>query len=136
MNDFQHPCVDKDDLWWPPKTVNNNCRDFPTEMAGALTVSATGPIGFPGHETWLARHSTVGMSRVDVTAPGGDVCFACNHPPLPLDLVLTAMPTESVKFKHCSVLEKAISPLFTAIDEEGARMGERGTEGVTANPTK
>ena len=37
-----------------------------------MTVSATGPIGYPDYDLWIADYSSVGMSRVDVTAPGGD----------------------------------------------------------------
>jgi hypothetical protein len=37
-----------------------------------MTVSATGPVGYPGYGLWIADYSSVGMSRVDVTAPGGD----------------------------------------------------------------
>jgi subtilisin family serine protease len=35
-------------------------------------VSSTGPIGYPGYDLWIADYSSVGMSRVDVAAPGGD----------------------------------------------------------------
>jgi subtilisin family serine protease len=37
-----------------------------------VTVSATGPVGYPGYDRWLADYSSVGMSRIDVAAPGGD----------------------------------------------------------------
>ncbi|MFN2136781.1 MAG: S8 family serine peptidase, partial [Candidatus Promineifilaceae bacterium] len=50
----------------------NNCRVAPAELPGVMTVSATGPIGIPGYDLWIADYSSVGMSRVDVTAPGGD----------------------------------------------------------------
>lgn len=52
--------------------MNNNCRVAPAELAGVLTVSATGPVGYPGYDLWIADYSSVGMSRVDVAAPGGD----------------------------------------------------------------
>lgn len=76
-SDLQHPGIDSTSPDWPPGTaevrdVGNNCRVAPTELAGALTVSATGPIGYPGYDLWIADYSTVGMSRVDVAAPGGD----------------------------------------------------------------
>ena len=44
----------------------------PAELPGVMTVSSTGPIGYPGYDLWIADYSSVGMSRVDVTAPGGD----------------------------------------------------------------
>jgi subtilisin family serine protease len=52
--------------------VKNNCRVAPAELPGVLTVSATGPIGYPDYDLWIADYSSVGMSRVDVAAPGGD----------------------------------------------------------------
>jgi subtilisin family serine protease len=76
-SDLQHPGIDSTSPDWPPdseeiRDVKNNCRVAPTELAGALTVSATGPVGVPGYTDWIAGYSDVGMSRVDVTAPGGD----------------------------------------------------------------
>ena len=75
--DLQHPGIDTSSPDWPPgaaevRDVGNNCRVAPTEFAGALTVSSTGPIGYPGYDLWIADYSSVGMSRVDVAAPGGD----------------------------------------------------------------
>jgi hypothetical protein len=62
---------------WPPgseeeRYVKNNCRVAPGELPGVMTVSATGPVGYPDYDLWIAGYSSVGMSRVDVTAPGGD----------------------------------------------------------------
>ncbi len=76
-SDLQHPGIDDISPDWPPDTaevrdVGNNCRVAPTELSGALTVSATGPIGYPGYDLWIADYSSVGMSRVNVAAPGGD----------------------------------------------------------------
>jgi subtilisin family serine protease len=75
--DLQHPGIDTSSPDWPPgaaeiRNVGNNCRVAPTEFVGALTVSATGPIGYPGYDLWIADYSSVGMSRIDVAAPGGD----------------------------------------------------------------
>jgi subtilisin family serine protease len=75
--DLQHPGLDPVSPDWPPDSaeiryVKNNCRVSPAELPGVLTVSATGPIGYPGYDLWLADYSDVGMSRVDVAAPGGD----------------------------------------------------------------
>ena len=36
---------------------------------GVLTVSATAPVGDPGYDLWIADYSSVGMSKVNVTAP-------------------------------------------------------------------
>jgi subtilisin family serine protease len=76
-SDLQHPGLDTISPDWPPGTeeerdVKNNCRVAPTELPGVVTVSATGPVGYPGYDLWIADYSSVGMSRVDVTAPGGD----------------------------------------------------------------
>ena len=77
QSDLQHPGLDTTSPDWPPgseeeRYVKNNCRVAPTELPGVMTVSATGPIGYPGYNLWIADYSSVGMSRVDVTAPGGD----------------------------------------------------------------
>lgn len=77
VSDLQHPVVDDVSPDWPPDTaeervVKNNCRVAPTELTGVLTVSAVGPVGYPDYDLWIADYSSVGMSRVDVTAPGGD----------------------------------------------------------------
>jgi subtilisin family serine protease len=58
--------------------VKNNCRVAPAELPGVMTVSAVGPVGYPGYELDIADYSSVGMSRVDVAAPGGDYFRATN----------------------------------------------------------
>jgi subtilisin family serine protease len=75
--DLQHPGVDTTSPDWPPdsaevRDVRNSCRVAVGELPGVMTVSATGPIGYPDYDLWIADYSSVGMSRVDVTAPGGD----------------------------------------------------------------
>jgi len=75
--DLQHPGIDDTSPDWPPgssevRDVGNNCRVVPAELPGVLTVSATGPIGYPSYDLWIADYSSVGMSKVDVAAPGGD----------------------------------------------------------------
>jgi subtilisin family serine protease len=77
QSDLQHPGFDDISPDWPPgsaeeRYVQNNCRVAPAELPGVLTVSATGPIGYPGYNLLIADYSSVGMSRVDVAAPGGD----------------------------------------------------------------
>ena len=47
-------------------------RVAPAELPQSLTVSATGPIGIPDYDLWIASYSSVGMGVVDVSAPGGD----------------------------------------------------------------
>lgn len=82
-DDLQHPDIDSTSPDWPPdsaeiREVKNNCRVAPAELSGVLTVSATGPVGYPGYALWIADYSSVGMSRVDVAAPGGDYFRATN----------------------------------------------------------
>lgn len=77
LADLQHPGLDTTSPDWPPDSeeeryVKNNCRIAPGELPGVMTVSATGPVGYPGYDLWIADYSSVGMSRVDVAAPGGD----------------------------------------------------------------
>jgi len=77
LADLQHPGIDESSPDWPPgsaeiRDVGNNCRVAPAELPGVLTVSATGPIGYPGYDLWIADYSSVGMSRINVAAPGGD----------------------------------------------------------------
>ena len=77
LADLQHPVLDEISPDWPPgseeeRYVKNNCRIAPGELPGVMTVSATGPVGYPGYDLWIADYSSVGMSRVDVAAPGGD----------------------------------------------------------------
>lgn len=77
VEDLQHPGIDTTSPDWPPgseeiRDVENNCRVAPAELPGVMTVSATGPVGYPDYDLWIADYSSVGMSRVDVTAPGGD----------------------------------------------------------------
>ena len=97
VEDLQHPGIDDISPDWPPdsaevRDVGNNCRVAPAELPGVMTVSATGPIGYPGYGLWIADYSSVGMSRVDVTAPGGDFFRATNTAQ---DAVLGALSSTS-----------------------------------------
>jgi subtilisin family serine protease len=79
-DDLQHPDLDETSPDWPPdsaeiREVKNNCRVAPAELPGVLTVSATGPVGYPGYDLWIADYSSVG---VDIAAPGGDYFRATN----------------------------------------------------------
>ena len=69
--DLQHPYYDWYSPDYPappddPRIVGNNCRVAPAEIPGVMTVSSTGPFG-------IAAYSDVGMSVVNVAAPGGDL---------------------------------------------------------------
>jgi subtilisin family serine protease len=97
VDDLQHPDIDTTSPDWPPdsaetREVKNNCRVAPAELPGVMTVSATGPVGYPGYDLWIADYSSVGMSRVDVTAPGGDYFRATNTRQ---DAVLAAVSSTS-----------------------------------------
>jgi subtilisin family serine protease len=95
----------------------------PTELPGALTVSATGPIGYPDYDLWIADYSSVGMSRVDVTAPGGDYFQATGTVQ---DAILGAMSSTSDPdagiWTFFDGLEQAAFPGITATDQ-GYRYG-------------
>jgi subtilisin family serine protease len=70
-DDLQHPGYDFISPDWPPdasqtRIVGNNCRVAPAELPGVLTVSSVGPYG-------IADYTSVGMSVVNVAAPGGDL---------------------------------------------------------------
>ena len=116
--DLQHPGIDDISPDWPPDTavtrdVGNNCRVAPAELPGVLTVSATGPIGYPGYDLWIADYSSVGMSRVDVAAPGGDYFRATGTAQ---DAVLGAVPVGSEIWNAFDPLN-ADFPGITALDD-------------------
>lgn len=126
--DLQHPGLDTTSPDWPPgseeeRYVKNNCRVAPAELTGVMTVSATGPIGYPDYDLWIADYSSVGMSRVDVTAPGGDFFRATGTVQ---DGVLAAMSSTSDPdngiWDLYDFLEGAAYPGLTVIDQ-GYRYG-------------
>ena len=91
-DDLQHPMTDTISPDWPPdaaveRVVRNNCRVAPAEIPGVMSVSATGPIGVEGYTLNIASYSNVGMSAVDVAAPGGDYFAATGTV---LDAILAA----------------------------------------------
>lgn len=119
--DLQHPIIDDTSPDWPPDTaetrfVKNNCRVAPAELPGVLTVSATGPIGYPGYDLWIADYSSVG--HVEVTAPGGDYFRATGTVQ---DAVLGALPMDSAIWAGFDPLN-AVFPGITVIDH-GAGYG-------------
>jgi subtilisin family serine protease len=126
--DLQHPLIDDVSPDWPPGTaetrfVKNNCRVAPAELAGVLTVSATGPIGYPGYDLWIADYSSVGMSRVEVTAPGGDYFRATGTVQ---DAVLGAVPMDSDIWAGFDPLN-AVFPGITVIDQGAGYVFLNGT---------
>jgi subtilisin family serine protease len=103
QDDLQHPGFDDSSPDWPPgseeeRYVKNNCRVAAAELPGVLTVSATGPIGYPDYNLWLADYSSVGMSRVDVAAPGGDYFRATGtvHDAILAALTSTSDPVDGI----------------------------------------
>jgi subtilisin family serine protease len=122
--DLQHPGMDDISPDWPPDSeeeryVKNNCRVAPAELPGVMTVSATGPVGYPGYDMWIADYSSVGMSRVDVTAPGGDYFRATDTAQ---DAVLAALSVDSVLWTIFDPL-----PGFTVIDQGAGYAYVNGT---------
>jgi subtilisin family serine protease len=101
--DLQHPIFDDTSPDWPPDSeeeryVKNNCRVAPAELPGVMTVSATGPIGYPDYDLWIADYSSEGMSRVDVAAPGGDYFRATGtvHDAILAALTSTSDPVDGI----------------------------------------
>jgi len=88
-----------------------------------LTVSATGPIGYPDYNLWIADYSSVGMSRVDVAAPGGDYFRATGNIQ---DAVLGAVPIGSDIWNGFDPLNAAF-PGITTIDGGGGYVYLNGT---------
>lgn len=118
--DLQHPVIDDISPDWPPDSaevryVKNNCRVAPAELPGVLTVSATGPIGYPDYNLWIADYSSVGMSRVDVAAPGGDFFRATGTVQ---DAILAGLPIGSAIWNSYDPLN-AVFPGITTIDGGG-----------------
>jgi subtilisin family serine protease len=97
--DLRHPIEDTISPDWPPdsavsRRVHNNCRVVPAELPGVITVTATGPVGYPGYTTTIADYSSVGG---DIAAPGGDYFSATNTVQ---DAVIGAVPRDSVIFQE------------------------------------
>ena len=128
LADLQHPVMDDISPDWPPgseeeRYVKNNCRVAPAELSGVMTVSSTGPVGYPGYDLWIADYSSVGMSRVDVTAPGGDYFRATGTVQ---DAVLGAIPIGSAIWNGYDGLN-AFYPGITATDGGGGYAYLNGT---------
>jgi len=126
--DLQHPEIDDISPDWPPgseevREVGNNCRVAPAELPGVMTVSATGPVGYPAYDLWIADYSSVGMSRVDVAAPGGDYFRATGTVQ---DAVLGATPMDGAIWMSYDPLN-AFYPGITATDGGGGYVYLNGT---------
>ena len=122
QSDLQHPGIDSTSPDWPPgsaeiRDVKNNCRVALAELPGVLTVSATGPVGYPGYDLWIADYSSVGMSRVDLAAPGGDYFRASGTVQ---DAVLAAVSSSPGGLWDGFDPLEAIFPGLTVVDQ-GAR---------------
>ena len=124
QSDLQHPGIDDISPDWPPgeseeRDVGNNCRVALAELPGVLTVSATGPVGIPGYDLWIADYSSVGMSRVDVTAPGGDYFQATG---LVQDAILAAW-SHTDQSGQWELFENLSAGPFPglAVEDQGAR---------------
>lgn len=124
--DLRHPGVDGISPDWPPdaaivRDVKNSCRVAPAELPGVVTVSATGPIGVPGYDQWLASYSSVGP--IDVTAPGGDYFAATGTVQ---DAVLGAVPRQSVLWNAYDQIEPFL-PGLTINDGDASYTFINGT---------
>jgi subtilisin family serine protease len=123
--DLRHPVLDPISPNWPPgsaetRRVRNNCRVAPAELPGVITVSATGPVGYPGYTTNIASYSTVG---VDIAAPGGDYFSASGTVQ---DAVLGAVPRESVIFEGLDPYNR-LFPGITITDQGATYVFINGT---------
>ncbi|HZC73898.1 MAG TPA: S8 family serine peptidase [Jatrophihabitans sp.] len=119
--DLRHPILDTISPDWPPdsaviRRVHNNCRQAPGELPGVVTVSATGPVGYPDYSMNIASYSSVGG---DVAAPGGDYFSASGTVQ---DAVLAAVPPNSVLFQQLDSLNGPF-PGVTVVDH-GATYAE------------
>lgn len=126
--DLQHPVMDDISPDWPPgseeeRYVKNNCRVAPAELPGVMTVSSTGPIGYPGYDLWIADYSSVGMSRVDVGAPGGDYFRATGTVQ---DAVLAATSSTGAIYANYDPLN-AFYPGITVMDNGAPYVYLNGT---------
>jgi len=118
--DLRHPIEDTISPDGPDDTpieraVGNQCRVLPAELPGALTVMATGPVGYPGYTMDIADYSSVGG---DVAAPGGDYFAATGTVQ---DAIIGALPMDGEIWASLDPLNTAF-PGITVVDQ-GAGYG-------------
>lgn len=127
-DDLQHPMTDTISPDWPPdaaveRVVRNNCRVAPAEIPGVMSVSATGPIGVEGYTLNIASYSNVGMSAVDVAAPGGDYFAA------------TGTVQDAVLAAWTSTDEGGIWDFFNTLPFDGLTVVDNGARYAELNGT-
>ena len=132
--DLRHPGLDPLSPDGPDDTpieraVGNQCRVLPAELPGAVTVSATGPVGYPGYTMNIASYSSVG--NTDVAAPGGDYFSATGTVQ---DAVLGAVPEDSEIFQGFDPLS-AIFPGITVVDHGATYVYLNGTSMAAPHAT-
>jgi subtilisin family serine protease len=123
--DLRHPIDDTISPGGPgdvpiEREVGNNCRVLPAELPGVLTVSATGPVGYPDYTMNIADYSSVGG---DVAAPGGDYFSASNTVQ---DAILAAVPVDGALFAALDQLNP-VAPGITTADGTAAYAWLNGT---------
>jgi len=111
--DLRHPIEDTISPDGPndvpiTRSVGNNCRVLPAELPGALSVMATGPVGYPGYTMNIADYSSIGG---DLAAPGGDYFSATGTVQ---DAVLAAMPANSAIYQSLDPLNPTFPGVTTA----------------------
>jgi lantibiotic leader peptide-processing serine protease len=111
--DLKHPIEDTISPDGPndipiTRSVGNNCRVLPAELPGALTVMATGPVGYPGYTMNIADYSSVGG---DLAAPGGDYFSASDTVQ---DAILAAVPPNSSIYSSLDPLNGNFPGVTTA----------------------
>lgn len=131
--DLRHPILDVISPDGPDDTpiervVHNSCRVLPAELPGAVTVSATGPVGYPGYTMNIAGYSSVGG---DVAAPGGDYFSATGTVQ---DAILGAVPPDSDIWAGFDPLE-AVFPGITVIDHGATYVYLNGTSMAAPHAT-
>lgn len=125
-DDLQHPTTDEISPDWPPdsatpRDIGNQCRVLPAELPGAVNVTATGPVGYPGYTLDIADYSSVGSA--EVAAPGGDYFRATSTVQ---DAVLGAVPMDSEIWAGFDPLN-AVFPGITVVDQGAGYVYLNGT---------
>ncbi|HKX67914.1 MAG TPA: S8 family serine peptidase [Intrasporangium sp.] len=134
QDDLQHPTEDHISPDFPLDTaieraVGNQCRVLPAELPGAVTVSATGPIGYPGYTMNIAEYSSVGST--EVAAPGGDYFSATDTVQ---DAILAATPMDGAIWAQLDPLN-AVFPGITVIDQGAGFVYLNGTSMAAPHAT-